>query len=125
MKKIRLPFMNGEIVTIIQNDDGSYPCPVCGTLYGSNDPPWEQTYGGDEHGNIITGPMAGGSFNNCACCGTQWGNDDVWQGKTMDERWAELRVQWLDRVHWNPDAMSQLKNLDIDPESFKKARYQG
>ena len=44
----------------------------------------------------------------------------MWQGKTMDERWSELRIEWLNKVGWNPEALAQLKNLEIDSDRLKR-----
>ena len=38
----------------------------------------------------------------------------------LAETWERIRLDWLKRVNWNPEALAQLKNLEIAPDKLKE-----
>lgn len=82
-----------------------YTCPICGYL-GLFEPPR------DSRGH--------GSYENCACCGFEFGWTDEDQGFTDEQwraRWIAAGMPWDDGDSAPPrdwDPVAQLRNIGID-----------
>ncbi|CAB4243599.1 conserved protein of unknown function [Methylacidimicrobium sp. AP8] len=80
-----------------------YICPVCG-FPDLLDPPRSKS--------------GGGSYENCPCCGFEFGYDDDDRGFTYEEwrqQWIEGGMLWRERPAYPPfgwDPVEQLRNLE-------------
>jgi hypothetical protein len=117
--------LNGEEIKIreAKNGDVHSVCPVCGFISHA-DLPWSMGRSTDEQTGREFGEAFGGaSFDICPCCDAQYGLDDMFseEGKPpMPEIWEGLRIKWLDRTGWKPEALKQLRdNLDIHMQAIK------
>lgn len=102
-----------QSIKLRTNLTGQPVCPVCGTA-------WDV---GAEHAWCVTGQVTRdgsavvvASYSICPVCNTEFGNDDIpSEGETLEQSWAWLRGQWLERVGRTPDILDQLRtNLGLD-----------
>jgi hypothetical protein len=118
--------LNGEEITLREVADGSSRtiCPVCGFI-SHGVLAWSMGRSVDEKTGKEYGEATGGpSFDICPCCCTQYGLDDIFskdRKQTMLQIWNKLRINWLDRIGWTPEALQQLHdNLGIDTQEIKR-----
>jgi hypothetical protein len=111
----------GERIEMRVAEDGRSACPVCGGLF-AGELPWDYYWSCDEQGNKTGEPYAAASFDICPCCNTQYGLDDYVKSSedmTQQQKWAELRREWLQRVPHTPEVVEQLQNLGIHIDDSK------
>ena len=114
---IYVDYLRGTIRGVA-DDRFTWVCPVCGVLEGPT-PPWRSigmmTHEADPKVVQNVSPLD----ETCTCCNVHFGNDDVSEyvpTRTFDETWHRLRLEWLERVGWNDEAIAQLANLDHSRE---------
>jgi hypothetical protein len=88
----------GEHATLHRAGNGNILCPICGFEYRDS--------AGWEGANFL------GGLDNCPCCHTQMGNEDIdevppVQENPIHQRWDRLRRKWLDKVGWAEWAVRQ------------------
>lgn len=120
MKKYQLKFRNGELGELRQLDDGSWACPICGEPW-VRFPPYYPNDG--ELGPLH--PVSSAELGEvCPGCEVEFGVDEYVSTHApigaLKEQWSKLRIQWLDRVGWNHDALNQLRdNLGITEDQIR------
>lgn len=119
-----LRFRNGEQLYLVELNDGTFACPICGARWHEY-PPY---YPND--GSIgEKAPFAQAVFADvCPGCELEYGYEvgDVSadaQAGAVDRMWTEQRMKWLDKVAWGSEYVSQLRdNLGIDEEHLREQR---
>jgi predicted RNA-binding Zn-ribbon protein involved in translation (DUF1610 family) len=110
----KLKIYSGEEITICQNSENEFICPVCGDFLGDKYAPYVEYLPHTFHADGTV--MAFPTQNRCDSCGTQFGfHDDVENGQSLKDKWRELRRAWLQKI--GPDneiVKRQLENLPDD-----------
>lgn len=120
MKHHTLKFSNHETSVLHELDDGTFPCPICGDPWPY--PPYTPNDGKLGSVHSVSTPAYG---DICECCDVEFGVEEgvssYSRPGSMRAQWAKLRVDWLDRVNWDPASLKQLcDNLGISEEMVRR-----
>lgn len=120
MRKHAIRFVNGDEGTLVELDDGQFACPICGTAWDV--PPYYPNDGVLGPAHCFSTPSMG---DVCPGCHVEFGVDEgigtAAPPGSQTLQWRFFRVQWLNRVGWNPAALQQLnQNLGISEEQARR-----
>ena len=111
---------SGEPIEVRRVRDGAYFCPVCGYPVSDN-APYEDTLSVDRGGNAVGPAFATPSYEKCESCNTRYGVTDVVTTGSLNDRWRELRLMWLDSAGWSKAALNQIReHLDISEDQLRR-----
>jgi len=120
MKVYRLKFCNGELGELRELDDGTWACPICGEPWYQFPPYWPN----DGELGPIHSVSSTETGEVCPGCEVEFGVDEGVAPYApigfQKEQWSLRRIEWLDRVGWNKDALRQLcENLGITEDQIR------
>jgi hypothetical protein len=118
-KRHTLTFRNGEVGVLNELEGGFYACPICGTP--SDEPLYMPNDGELGPKDEVSTPDFGEVCPGCRVeFGVEEGVPPYAPISAMAQQHARLRIKWLNRVGWTPEALQQLReHLGISEEQVR------